>query len=373
MINITRTGDTELWAVMKGAKWSVPFYCDPCEDELGNKMMACYPAVAISESPIANDLHEVLKAKQYAVKGYYRLFKRDVFQALFTKCPGVTPDAYFWEHKGKKPSFEGFKMPLEIYGNPDFNSDFIDSVWRRTQLVDQATFKMVYKAILQEMGPYLLHRMKPIDFGWFKVGAVPFRVNWKQALLAKFPYLTRLFKMKSDPDEFFAKEEKVLHALHSPQMMSVFPTSKRPKMPHVWGWSLEVVPSQEWATYSHETEKARINHYPDHLYVSAWAKVIEKLWPFIHDCLRTFVVKTMDQNAALVEVRNGSVRVLVPRDSLDSVHFKNDDHRAFHLVSSSGYIPEDGPPFDAEVSKENAPVPEVPPVQPDSEDLRVSG
>jgi hypothetical protein len=361
-IHATRTGDVELWRLTHGHTWSVPFYCEPCCLDAGDRMMACYPAVPIEKSPIAAQVQHMLSSHQFAERGYYRLFRWDTFSKLFIKCPGITPDMYFWEKvtdSGKMPNMRPIEDDVK---EPDFSDEFIESVWRRTLIVDKATFKLVYRCIIQEIGHYLLHKMKPVDLGWFVVGAVPLRVNWKQAVLTKFPYLLNLLPEMKDPSMFYAKEEKVMGMIHSFSMMSVAPSTKKKSNPHIWNWNLEVIPKPQWEEYSRETEKARLAHYPEHLYVSAWASIIKKVWPFMFGSMRSFITKTLDPNAVLVKRSPGGCNVLVPRASADAVPQKEHDHREFRLVSSNGYLPTDDPPFDDDVPEKAKGVPPVPPV-----------
>jgi hypothetical protein len=251
-------GDTELWHTTVGP-YQVPCYAIPVRSALAAKAWMVKTAVPLNPSTHRGLAAELSAASTWqTVTGW--IIEDGTFNAMFKKAEGITP-AYYYRKHGQMVDQRAIETEIitadfDPYGNPSsVDKSFIEDLCRRTEIDDLPTLKILWNAICNHMAYWLLIEQRQLDMGWFKIGALPVRANWKQILAAKHPNLGSVARVV-DPDERtleIAKkgidrsiQETTLIALHGD-------ANDR----HV-GWTLEVVPSKAWDDYVHSMEKSRL-------------------------------------------------------------------------------------------------------------------
>lgn len=229
-----------------------------------------WPALRFSNAitTILNKRFKEIGAQQ--VEGRW-LVQWNVFPCGMTKASGITPSYYIASSNlvgGKAPSSNAI---------PD---GFMREVYESSGISDYAVFKAVWSALVSAMPRWLIITMQPIDFGYFKVYAFPYRLNWKLNLLAAFPGLRTTIRNVG------ARKWKYV----IPQLKSALFNSKNVEL-HAsesgdkFGWNLEIVPSREFARFTDSVEQKRRAAYPGELYVKQWGAIVAKLQNQIEDVL----------------------------------------------------------------------------------------
>lgn len=149
----------------------------------------------------------------------------------------------------------------------------------------------VVKAVLNAHARAALVRMlverKPVNYGFFKVAALPYRDNWKQIVLAKHPeLLVRLAGKDKEQQDRILLELGVLEDFNNSDLIAW--NDKEQTV----GWTLEVLPEKSFenSVKALEVEK-KISTTPSE-YVQAWANTITSLAKFRLKAFLSWAKKT---------------------------------------------------------------------------------
>jgi len=346
-MKVSSTSDIELWR-MTSDTWSVPLYCRRAKAEEKDVWIVS-PAVFPVSKRIDEVVTQTLKRNSIASAGDQYLIPYDKFSSTdmaMVKCPGITPSHYFWEDPSesiKTPRMSSMRDPLEA---PEYNDEFIKKCWRRSALSDYTTYKVIWNSIIQEIGHYLIHENKPVDLGWFVVGAVPYRANWKQNIMAKHPQVRADVKHFKKSGEFRDKAHEIMNSLYCADMMAL---NELKKGEYTYSWTVEVIPKKVWHEYTQRTEAERKRANPGTTYIQIWGAILKSMWPFTYKCLSRFVEETSKPAGSLAAVRSGQHRRLVPYVPDTQIRPEFVDYGPFHLVTPMDHHeihdPEGGPPL----------------------------
>lgn len=193
-VEVTLCGDRELWVIYgtykKGdGEWRVPFFVDPYSEkpDMPPTFYKLEPAVFLNA--------EMLEAVELKIRLYnrgsgdIRILKVEDLQKVAVKAPGITPEYYLnWRtfENEDKDNLEVQQVVEEV----DFPSEakaFCEYIVNSTQIVPIGTMKLIYRAIVAHGMEWVLEKKKPLHLGFVRLVPVPYRVNWKQILLALAP------------------------------------------------------------------------------------------------------------------------------------------------------------------------------------------
>lgn len=246
----------------------------------------------------------------------------------------ILPDEYMREYAspryGTNPSyFQRYKsmnqakpVSLEIEAKPrseDMEKEearhvsderFLKMAWKMSPIADYKVFRMVWLAICQAMPHRLLVDMIPIDFGWARIHAFPYRKNWRQIVLSRMPNCVEQFQ-NAQGKTLYQKamttelpmhiRNSVLIALHKDE------ASK-----NKFGWTLEIEESQEFDQWVHDLEVKRHQSITRKEYASQWASIINKQATDIIKVFYRFMRQTVIPAAQLGRTTASSCGGLVP-------------------------------------------------------------
>jgi hypothetical protein len=277
--------DVELW-VLSGAAWSVPMRLRHCVLD-GKEMAHVVPAV-----PIGFAQYGVVEPKLRFHNGTPLrsgwLLELSDFTAASTKAAGITPEFYYkWNGElCEKPNApESETVDWSKKKRLDVQNEFIDLVADRSGL-DRSNLTLCWMAISQCMADWLLSG-RMIDFGLFRLQAFPYRRNWKEVLLARYPQLKKIC---------FVKDRKRLMSLAftaaSRMIRSSELTEYRSRMNRaLFGWTIEVIHDSSWENAAAEAEHECAASLGPIAYLKRWATKISHLEEQIYDVIREYAAK----------------------------------------------------------------------------------
>jgi hypothetical protein len=364
-MTFTSNEDRQLWLV-ETDKFRFPIYCR--KGSIGGKPI--WHAVSAlplkhSEMQLLNDL---LASQAKFVNRVHHYLETPELVAY--KAEGVTPEFYY-EGDSKFDVEPVSQDPGDVMEDfySGINERYARHVYQRLKLTDWPAFKAIYQSIFALMPAYMIRTMKPVDVGWAKIGIIPFRANWKQILLSKFPGVAKLAKYPFE--KIVANLEITDFSLEARKtdLLSI-------KQPHHDQACIrlrpELVPTQRWAFYANRLERARCAKVSKGNYVAHVGSLIEKAWPLILEAFVDFLRETRTPCGNLRKGVGGCGVELVAAWKVRGYDPRNNDHRPVSPVTSIPY----GslyPIRQEDLGEEVTDLPELPHLQQEPENLRNSG
>jgi hypothetical protein len=238
-ISLKSTGDKELW-VVRGDTWELPIFAAPIQDSSGGKFY-------LTEHAMKNmgSWFDLLEAKILPLtidcNGQW-ILPETVLNSIAFKAPGITP-SYYVKVEGLqifKPDPTLIRYDHIADEEGDNFQGFADFVARESQLHTSGDIKMFLAELRDCAVKWLLDKRRPLDLGFAKILAVPFRSNWKQYW--DFWYPPAIFKQPLAEREQYLKQYSVDQKMHDPVLLEMHGDGGLRAI----GWNLEIVPSTEW-------------------------------------------------------------------------------------------------------------------------------
>jgi hypothetical protein len=259
-----------------------------------------------------------------------------LYHGSITKDPFnlILPDQYLREYAspryGTTPSyFQRYKsvnqpkpVTMELEAKPRVEdiekqearevSDerFLKMAWKMSPIADYKVFRMVWLAICQAMPHRLLVDMIPIDFGWARIHAFPYRKNWRQIILSRMPNCHEQLQ-KAEGKTLYQKALATDLPMHMRNSVLIA-LDKDEATKHKFGWTLEIEESQEFDKWAHDLEVKRHQSITRKEYASQWASIINKQATDIIKVFHRFVRQTVIPAAQLGKGTTQSGGGLVP-------------------------------------------------------------
>lgn len=246
----------------------------------------------------------------------------------------IVPDAYLRDYAsprhGTNPSFwnrhgsVNAMKPVEVKAdlkpiNDNVESEearevsderFLKMAWKMSPVSDYRTFRLVWLAICQAMPHRLLVDMVPVDFGWAKIHAFPYRKNWKQIVLSRVPnFLEQMKEVAGNTLYQKALNTDLPAVLRNTVLVAL---EKDDHAKHKFGWTLEVEESAEFDKWAKNAEIERHKDISRKDYAIQWASIINKQATDIIKCWYRFVRQTTTPAAHLGKGDVTSCSGLVP-------------------------------------------------------------
>lgn len=357
--------DRELWVVKLG-KCQFPVYCRQGKI-VGSPVWHVVTALPIKPSEL-NELNDFLAShSRYANRTNFYL---DNPERVAFKASGITPEFYY------VGSGDGETVDVrQDVGEPQQGLNamaaerYAKYVFNHLKLEDWDTFRVVYSSIFSLMPAYLLRTMEPVDIGWAKLVALPFRANWKQILLAKFPGIATVCASRFTE---IASNLAITDFAVESRKTDLLAVKRSMNGQHFVRIRPEIIPSDSWSSYANKVERSRMAKTSLSGYVSHVGALVEKAWPFMLEAFVEFLRETRHPCGNLSSGDGIDGMALVPAAKVRGYDPRLNDHRPVHVVTQvpTGKL---YPLRKEDVGGEITDLPDVPPVQPDTEDLRDAG
>lgn len=366
--------DVELW-IAKGDGWAIPFkaYRGTLKSEEYVHLICAVP-IGFAQSEILKRYFTFLGGS-HATTGW--LIPTEAMEKNFHRATGLTPEFYYlWngESSGKSkqtPSPESSEPANREDGHRNARKrsqkaageEFLEHVALGSGL-DKSTLILAWMAICQAIPGWLMSG-KPLSFGFCRLYALPYRRNWKQLLLARYPTLRKALMIKN-PKRFlslaFTAASRMLR-------LSELTEYRERRQRSIFAWTIEVLTDPEWDSICEEAEVEAAASIGPIAYVRRWANKISQFEETIYEVLSSQIQK---ENAPTCRVlwRRGERHMRFAQASptvIGSVEIAECDEGAGQSLDDFLGI-EDSAQY---LEEKAARLLEMPDVQPD-EDMRVS-
>lgn len=276
--------DTELW-IISGDTWTIPVKCRYCEVN-GTEYLHAFPAVALGFAQ-SSSLETVLKilGGEIQVRAGWAV-PAEAMRQRFKKADGITPEFYFmWNGETKAPSEEQIDVTVKERKAKLNCSDFIKHV-AATSGMDQSTLTLAWIAITQQIPGWLLSG-NTLNLGFSRLIAVPYRKNWKEILLTRYPTLKKALMIKS-PKRLLSM---AFTAASRMVRMSELTESHERRGRTVFSWTIEVLHDSDWEKTCDQVEGDAAARLGPLAYVKRWANRVAHIEDSIYEVLAEHVEK----------------------------------------------------------------------------------
>lgn len=386
--------DVQLWyAEAEDKSWMLPLHVEWHEDRESKEHYArvtpagiCfYPTQTIAINALLQ-FHDILgRPNQWVIP-------RRMCEALLHKAPGITVLRYYrWPGETIPPietkppvrttiQQRGLTAYEKIRGNDPKRRSFVEWLAKDSKL-SSSIINAVLNAVASGAPTWMLIHRKPVDLGFCRLVAVPFRANWKE--IVAFKAKAQGIKLRSIFKLPHAEATEALEECGLPAMMA---------SPHNVGlrggwkiednaaridYTLEAIASDQFEFAANRAEAHRIARGPA-AYVAEFEDAVEAVYETAVHALRAYLKKVGAPFAAVGKSRDtsfvgflpiGGRRVKVRGTPLDRipVHIVGSDTRfsVFGTSSDSRLLPPPPPPMPA--------LPIIPPAADDLRERTVDG
>lgn len=328
-------GDKELWyAEGRDGSWKFPLHIQWRENQkTGQHYAFITPALCpyYKQGLILKALFELHDALD---KPNRWLIRKEMVEALLKKAPGITPQCYYlWSGEEAKP-LEFTRMTMPAGRQPErFRSVFgKDSLLVRSIAQDCGLQGSVVKIVLDGLNrvavELMIERQAPIDLGFCKLIAVPFRANWKEIVCCKMRRYGLLKTLKAGKEA--ATAAGMPEKLCSPHNIG-FRGSRGGAFSRM-DYSIEVIPSKEFERAVTERER-RIRLVGRTSYVRKYERTVEALYDEILKILEAYLHKVNLPFARVSEIRSTGGLCFVPTRGVHArAHGVNLRHLPVHII-----------------------------------------
>lgn len=283
-------GDRELH-ICKGkipaGEWRIPVFIDYFQSNRKEfaKVTPAVPLMADQQGFLyyTFSLHNVWK------KHDVFLIERHFLEQFTEKAPGITPEYYFrWPGVQQAPMSgrKRLKIAQADIASDEFSEeteDFIEFV-RKRRSIDANVIRLSIDLIAREATYYLTQKKKPIDLGFVKIHAVPYRANWKEILLARFRDIAWVFNSNKETKENALRQTKFYEQLCTLELMAIDRTRR-----HIY-WTIEAVPTKKFEEEAAEIEMTK-QAGGDTIYIKMYEKLVSAISPRLVEIFANYVQK----------------------------------------------------------------------------------
>ena len=215
------------------------------------------------------------------------LLNAEAFRGL-TKVDGITPERHFrWDGEDQ---FEEEELEKPVRGG-GVSDPFLVELHREANVCSLEEMALIWVAFKQVALTWILGKDKILDLGFCKLGAVPYRPQWKETLAKKWP---RIRAAAATEPEFL--RSGVADDLLSRELLAM---SKQDQtiMPH-----LECVSTESWEKASRGVEQTRLQRYNRVGYAENVVRRIQRLRDFARESIRSWAVRASSPFAYISKV-----------------------------------------------------------------------
>lgn len=354
--------DTELW-VISGDTWTIPVKCRFCEVN-GVEYFHVFPAVALGFAQ-SSSLESALKrlGGEVDVRAGWAV-PVEAMRQHFKKAEGITPEFYFkWGLITKVPTEEQIDVAVKERKAKLDCSEFIKHV-SEVSGIDQYTLTLSWIAITQHIPGWLLTG-KMLNLGFSRLVAVPYRKNWKEILLVRYPTLKKAL-MINDPKRLLSM---AFTAASRMIRMSELTESHQRRGRTVFSWHIEVLHDSDWEKTCDQVEGDAAARLGPLAYVKRWANRVAHIEDSVYEVLAEQVAKETAPTCRVLWRRGqrGMQFVQASPTVIGSAQIVECDDGSTSSVDDFLGIEDSAAYLEEKASR----LLQMSPVQPEDEDLRV--
>lgn len=297
-------GDTELfYALGEAGNWSLPVLVHWRHDKAKDKHYGLVvPAVGLYYSQ-GLTLQGLLQVHDIQGKNDCWLVPRNMIEAILHKAPGITPLAYYkWPGEDMPPiplpkvlqvSTDGCTVSMAD-SVPSANGSFISYISQKSS-ISTSIIRAVITSITQHGAAWMLEKRQPLELGFCKLIATPFRSNWKEIVSYKCKKwkLLGMFNLEQK-ERMMALEEAGM-----PEVMCSLHNIALQKATHRIEYTIEAIPTNKFEKEVDRVETRRMASGRVS-YVEHFETTVKKLYVHLLESLKSYVKKT---NAPFAGVR----------------------------------------------------------------------
>lgn len=307
-MKVVVTSDKTLWLV-KRADWCLPVYVSECRTEDGAVYWLVVPSL-MPDLAQHTELHRVFGRYSVSVLSDRWIVPPNVVPLLCQQAPGITPEYHLvWPERPAVRQEPPIEVPLKEEDEMASRATdaFLKYIHQAQPEMNHDQLRAAWNMLTIYGADWIYKEGKTLDLGFALIDAVPYRANWKQIFLARFPNVARWFRM--------ARDRRNAQMELNPDIASFIRGSWMVEMdPKHWfiQWSVEVRHTDAWRQYIAENERERYKHYSKYGYSAWWRAKINKLEKRIYDILCDFILGSAAPCAGIGPRDNHGRRFLVP-------------------------------------------------------------
>jgi len=372
IVTLKPIGDVELWyAEGDDMSWRLPVLVEWKEAPDKKRYALITPGVCFYQSQLMI-MHTLLRVHSMDQQLNSWLVPERTVAAVLLKAPGINPPWYYKWPDGNMPviptpafpSLRKSKPPTRI----DANRTFAEHISKERHLPLDVV--MVVLTAIGQLAPRWLLDRKIIDLGFAKLGAIPFRPNWKEIITFKCKPWKLLDVLKWDTD----RRDATLEQNGFDQVACSAHNIGLKRGTHRLEYTIEAIPSQAFEKEADSVELERMRPGPGS-YVKLYETAVEELYGYIIDALTHYAKKVAAPWSIVREVGMGSHLAFLPTQrGSNKVRGVPLSDLPTHIVppASTFSVLKDGESAGVLVQAQDAEVPEMPPVLPPTDDMRGS-
>lgn len=266
--------------------WTVPVFVDFFQSNK-KEYAKITPAVGLS-SEQAGWLYYTFSLHNCWKKRDVFLIERHFLEQFAEKAPGITPEYYFrWPGvvapQSNRKRLKIAEADMDGCEFSEDTEDFIEFV-RTRRCVDANVLRLAIDLIAREAVYWLTQKKRPIDLGFVKIHAVPYRANWKEILLTRFRDIAWVFSSNKETRDNALRQTEFFTQLCTLELMAI-DRNKR----HIH-WTPEVLPTRKWDRETAEIEMTK-QVAGDTTYIRLYEKLVAALSPRILEIFANYVQK----------------------------------------------------------------------------------
>lgn len=272
-------GDVELW-FMQGQDWKLPFFVEwktPGDERIYGVLR---PALSLYPSQLLT-VQNLLKGHALEDRSDRWILPKDKVRSMLLKAEGITPEFnYQWPQDGH-PAVAAPSPVMTASNNVTVSNSRAGNIKQFAEYIHRCrgipvdTALVVLQSICH-LGPqWMLQSLQPLDFGFVRLVALPYRTNWKEIVAFKckqnqLPKIFRLGPEKCKPVLSSIGFQGVVTSPHNVGLAGFREGNKLRRL----HWTIEAIPMQPFEAMANEADRARmLNGHAS--YVSFYEQTIE--------------------------------------------------------------------------------------------------
>lgn len=277
--------DIELW-VVSDPGWSIPVKCQHCLlDDVEH--LQVMPAIPLGFAQ-AGELDRVLKGRGATDLKSGWIVEPGAFSQVAAKARGITPEFYYiWDGRQAPraaPEPEQVKRPKQVR-KAHTSDPFIEHV-ASTSGISKDLMTMAFMAITQAIPGWLLSG-NTVSLGAVRLLAVPYRRNWKEIVLARYPTMRKALMVRDTKRLLSLAFTAASRIVRLSELTECHMRRGNP----LFSWTVEVLHDSDWEKTCDEVEgkaAAQLGPVP---YVKRWANRVSQIEETVYEVLSAHIQK----------------------------------------------------------------------------------
>lgn len=302
--------DKTLWLLIS-RNMTIPVYVMKVGNEQDHTKLSWFlwPAMEIRQAAFDWFTQAAESISIEKIGKYFRCVNPAAIGDLLKKADGVTPEWYYKDKVIESQDKEVKRVAVSGETNEigtGIPEDMVDELVEKVSICTRGTMKVILNALNHVILDWLIVKRKPVNLGFATIAPIPYRSNWKPALLRFYPNSASVFARRKQDVEPFAESIGLMYALLSRELLSINPTM------NTCEWTIEITPGRMFNEASIEAEQQRISAKGPSHYSSYIAHEISKNRSVILELYRRYIEGSMRAFAKFSEVGGRDSQVLLP-------------------------------------------------------------